>query len=95
MNTIKIKQLGMRLRVRRTRAQLSQTELATRSDLLQSRFSQIETGQVQVRPDELRRINEALVARMRELEAIKAALKSYYIEHCGKLSAGSAKYLSF
>ncbi len=80
MNTIKIKQLGMRLRVRRTRAQLSQTELATRSDLHQNKISRIETGQVHPQPDELRRINQAIAARMRELKAIEAALESLHAE---------------
>ena len=80
MNVLGRKKLGAKIRARRAKAQLAQADCATRSGIQHSRLSRIETGQVGARPDELRRINRAIAARMRELRAIELVLESLRAE---------------
>ena len=68
------KKIGAKIRARRAEGQLSQSDLATRASIRQARLSSIETGQVVARSDEMRRLNLALAARRRELEAIAETL---------------------
>jgi len=80
LNIQQIKEWGARLRLRRLRARLSQADLGIRADLHQSQISLFESGQLQIRPNESKRITQALAVRMRELQAIKIALKNFHAE---------------